>query len=118
MASTMSAVVGTRVGHDVVTTAGAVRRITASRYLVCGMYFDQTTPRDMPGFIMVHDRSTNAVAVLAPLTHDQQERHGCWPGERERINASLRNIARMAKVSRGRVTGPGMTSTTTVETGQ
>ncbi len=118
MTSSMSAVVGQRVGHDVMATGGTMRRVSASRYLFCGMYLDQLKPNAVLGFVVIHDRSMNKVAGVAPVMPKEQEKLGCWPGERERLDASLRAIARMGKASKAQGTGPGMTSSTTMEGSQ
>lgn len=117
MTSSMSAVVGQKVGHDVAAMGGTMRRVSAGRFLFCGTYVDQTLPGEVPGFVMTHDRGANSATVAAPLTRKQQEQLGCWLGERERMNAEFKRILRASKAAKARANGP-TTYTTTADVSQ
>ena len=89
----------------------------SKRFLFCGTYVDQALPGEVPGFVMAHDRDASTATVSAPLTPKQQRQLGCWPGERERMNAEFSRILRAAKSAKGQAHGP-VTYTTTADVSQ
>lgn len=93
----LDALLDAKLGHEVIVTGGIIERVAADRFLYCGYYVDRQDAQRAPlRFVIAHGRGAPSLRVSAPVSATEQERKGCWPGEREREEARIEQVLRDA----------------------